>query len=68
VRTVTIEQKPVQQLCESPFLILGVSASLAVTIGVLPVLWRHSPALAAGLAVVLALAFAITVKYAPNRK
>lgn len=64
----TIEQKPVQQLCESPLLILGVSASLAVVIGVLPMMWGYSPALAAGLASLLVLAFAITVKYAPNRK
>lgn len=64
----TIEQKPVQQLCESPLVILAVSASLAVLIGVLPVLWGHSPALASALAGLLVLAFAITVKYAPNRK
>jgi hypothetical protein len=68
VRTVTIEQKPVQQLCESPLVILGVSASLAVVIGVLPALWGHSPALATALGALLVLAFAITVKYAPNRK
>jgi hypothetical protein len=68
VRTVTIEQKPVQQLCESPLVILGVSASLAVVIGALPTLWGHSPALATGLASLLVLAFAITVKLAPNRK
>lgn len=64
----TIEQKPVQQLCESPLVILGVSASLAVLIGVLPVLWGHSPTLATALGALLVLAFAITVKYAPNRK
>ncbi|NGY58465.1 hypothetical protein G7043_05885 [Lentzea sp. NEAU-D13] len=64
----TIEQKPVQQLCESPLLILGVSASLAVVIGVLPVLWGHSPTLATALGALLVLAFAITVKFAPNRK
>lgn len=64
----TIEQKPVQQWCESPLLILGVSASLAVVIGVLPALWGHSPALAAALGALLVLAFAITVKYAPNRR
>ncbi|WP_157984788.1 hypothetical protein [Lentzea terrae] len=64
----TIEQKPVQQLCESPLLILGVSASVAVLIGVLPVTWGYSPALASALAALLVLAFAITVKYAPNRK
>lgn len=64
----TIEQKPVQQLCESPLVILGVSASLAVLIGALPVLWGHSPTLATGLASLLVLAFAITVKLAPNRK
>ncbi|NKE62122.1 hypothetical protein FXN61_37395 [Lentzea sp. PSKA42] len=64
----TIEQKPVQQLCESPLVILGVSASLAVLIGVLPLMWSYSPALASALAAVPVLAFAITVKYAPNRK
>ncbi|GAB2854140.1 hypothetical protein [Lentzea nigeriaca] len=64
----TIERKPVQQLCESPLLIMAVSALLAVLIGVLPMLWGHSPALAAGLAGLLVLAFAITIKYAPNRK
>ncbi|MFS8104849.1 hypothetical protein LFM09_47885 [Lentzea alba] len=64
----TIEQKPVQQLCESPLVILGVSASLAVVIGVLPMLWGHSPTLATGLGALLVLAFAITVKLAPNRK
>lgn len=64
----TIEQKPVQQLCESPLVIMGVSASVAVLIGVLPMMWGYSPALAAGLAALLVLAFAITVKYAPNRK
>ncbi|HEX8867294.1 MAG: hypothetical protein QOF58_5499 [Pseudonocardiales bacterium] len=64
----TIEQKPVQQLCESPLVILGVSASLAVVIGLLPLLWDHSPTLAAALGALLVLAFAITVKYAPNRK
>ncbi|MFD4642629.1 hypothetical protein ACFWN2_35330 [Lentzea sp. NPDC058436] len=64
----TIEQKPVQQMCESPLVILGVSASLAVAIGVLPLTWGYSPALAAALAALLVLAFAITVKYAPNRK
>jgi hypothetical protein len=68
VRTVTIEQKPVQQLCESPLVIMGVSASVAVLIGLLPVTWDYSPALASALAGVLVLAFAITVKYAPNRK
>lgn len=64
----TIEQKPVQQMCESPLVILGVSASLAVAIGVLPLTWTYSPALAAALAALLVVAFAITVKYAPNRK
>lgn len=64
----TIEQKPVQQLCESPLVILGVSASLAVVIGVLPMLWGHSPTLATGLAALLVLGFAITIKLAPNRK
>lgn len=64
----TIEQKPVQQLCESPLVILGVSGSLAVLIGVLPLVWGYSPALAAALAALLVAAFAITVKYAPNRK
>ena len=64
----TIEQKPVQQLCESPLVILGVSASIAMLIGVLPMTWGYSPALAAALAGLLVLAFAITVKYAPNRK
>ena len=64
----TIEQKPVQQLCESPLVIMSVSALLAVLIGVLPALWGHSPALATGLASLLVLAFTITVKYAPNRK
>ncbi|MFI6097382.1 hypothetical protein ACIA8G_17585 [Lentzea sp. NPDC051213] len=64
----TVEQKPVQQLCESPLLILGVSASLAVVIGLLPMLWGHSPALATGLAALLVLALGITIKYAPNRK
>jgi hypothetical protein len=65
---VTIEQKPVQQLCESPLVILGVSASVAVAIGVLPLMWGYSPTLASALAALLVLAFAITVKYAPNRK
>lgn len=64
----TIEQKPVQQLCESPLIILGVSASVAMLIGALPVLWGHSPTLATALGALLVLAFAITVKYAPNRK
>ncbi|SDJ76658.1 hypothetical protein SAMN04488074_103167 [Lentzea albidocapillata subsp. violacea] len=64
----TIEQKPVQQLCESPLVILGVSGLLAVLIGVLPLAWAYSPALAAALAALLVIAFAITVKYAPNRK
>ncbi|MGW4206706.1 hypothetical protein ACWEIJ_01845 [Lentzea sp. NPDC004789] len=64
----TIEQKPVQQLCESPLLILGVSASLAVAIGVLPMTWGYSPALASALGALLVLAFAITVKFAPNRR
>lgn len=64
----TIEQKPVQQLCESPLVILGVSASIAVLIGVLPTAWGYSPALASALGALLVLAFAITVKYAPNRK
>lgn len=64
----TIEQKPVQQLCESPLVILGVSASLAVMIGVLPMTWGYSPTLASALAALLVLTFAITVKYAPNRK
>jgi hypothetical protein len=68
VRTVTIEQKPGRQLCESPLVILGVSASVAVLIGVLPMTWGYSPPLAAALAALLVLAFAITVKYAPNRK
>jgi hypothetical protein len=65
---VTVEQKPVQQLCESPLLIMGVSASVAMLVGVLPMLWGYSPMLAAALGAVLVLAFAITVKYAPNRK
>jgi hypothetical protein len=65
---VTIEQKPAQQWCESPLVILGVSASLAVLIGILPLMWGYSPALAAALASLLVIAFAITVKYAPNRK
>jgi hypothetical protein len=65
---VTIEQKPVPQLCESPLVILGVSALLAVAIGVLPLMWGYSPTLAGGLAALLVLTFAITVKYAPNRK
>lgn len=64
----TIEQKPVQQWCESPLVILGVSGSLAVLLGVLPLMWGHSPALAAALAALLVVAFAITVKFAPNRK
>ncbi|MEU0884026.1 hypothetical protein ABZ345_35980 [Lentzea sp. NPDC005914] len=64
----TIEQKPGQQLCESPLVILGVSASLAVVIGVLPMTWGYSPTLAAALGALLVLAFAITVKYAPNRR
>ncbi|ANZ37789.1 hypothetical protein BBK82_18695 [Lentzea guizhouensis] len=64
----TLEQKHVRQRCESPLVILGVSAAVAVVIGVLPKLWGHSPALATSLALVLVAAFAITVKYAPNRK
>lgn len=64
----TIEQKPVQQWCESPLVILGVSGSLAVLLGVLPLMWGHSPALAVALAALLVVAFAITVKFAPNRK
>ncbi|WP_394615497.1 hypothetical protein JNUCC0626_38000 [Lentzea sp. JNUCC 0626] len=64
----TIEQKPVQQWCESPLVILGVSGSLAVLIGVLPLMWAFNPALAVALASMLVVAFAITVKYAPNRK
>lgn len=64
----TIEQKPVRQLCESPLLILGVSASVAVVIGLLPMTWGYSPMLASAIAAMLVLAFAITVKYAPNRK
>jgi hypothetical protein len=68
VPAVAMEQKPVQQLCESPLVISGVSASLAMAIGVLPLLWGHSPTAAAGLAALLVLAFAITVKLAPNRK
>ncbi|WP_434438594.1 hypothetical protein [Lentzea sp. E54] len=64
----TMEQKPVQQLCESPLVILGVSASIGVVIGVLPLTWGYSPALASALAALLVVAFAITVKYAPNRK
>jgi len=65
---VTLEQKPIRQWCESPLVILGVSGFVAVLIGVLPMLWFHSPALAMALASVLVIAFAITVKYAPNRK
>ncbi|MGW6447189.1 hypothetical protein [Lentzea sp. NPDC055074] len=64
----TIEQKPVQQWCESPLVILGVSGSLAVLISVLPLMWGYNPALAAALAALLAVAFAITVKFAPNRR
>ncbi|MEV6714140.1 hypothetical protein AB0M48_19115 [Lentzea sp. NPDC051208] len=64
----TIEQKPVQQLCESPLVISGVSASLAVLIGLLPLTWGYSPALASAVAALLVMAFAITIKYAPNRK
>ncbi|MEU7479512.1 hypothetical protein AB0A63_26225 [Lentzea sp. NPDC042327] len=63
-----IEQKPVRQRCESPLLILVVSVTLGVLIGALPRLWLHEPALACGLALLLVAAFAITVKYAPNRK
>ncbi|SEP93522.1 hypothetical protein SAMN05216188_101970 [Lentzea xinjiangensis] len=63
-----VEQKPVQQLCESPLVILGVSGSLAAVIGVLPLTWGYSPVLASALAAVLVLAFAITVKCAPNRR
>ncbi|MEV6243549.1 hypothetical protein [Lentzea sp. NPDC051838] len=64
----TIEQKPVQQLCESPLVILGVSGSVALLIGVLPLMWGYSPTLASAVGALLVLAFAITVKYAPNRK
>lgn len=64
----TIEQKPIRQWCESPLVILGVSGFFAVLIGILPKLWFHSPALATALALMLVLAFAITVKVAPNRK
>ena len=64
----TLEQKPIRQWCESPLVIVGVSGFVAVLIGVLPKLWLHSPALATALALALVLAFAITVKYAPNRK
>jgi hypothetical protein len=65
---VTLEQKPVRQWCESPLVILGVSGGVAVLIGALPKLWLHSPAAATSLALFLVAAFAITVKYAPNRK
>jgi VIT1/CCC1 family predicted Fe2+/Mn2+ transporter len=65
---VTIEQRPVQQWCESPLVILGVSGSLAVLISVLPLLWGHSPALAVAVAALLVVAVAITVKFAPNRR
>jgi hypothetical protein len=65
---VTIEQKPAQQWCESPLVILGVSGVLALVIGVLPVTWGYHPALATALALVPVLALAITVKYAPNLK
>lgn len=64
----TIEQRPVQQWCESPLVILGVSGSLAMLIGVLPLTWDFNPALATALAALLVVAFAITVKFAPNRK
>ncbi|WP_176946677.1 hypothetical protein [Lentzea fradiae] len=53
---------------ESPLVILAVSAPLAVVIGVLPLTWTYSPALACAIALVLLAALAITVKYAPNRK
>jgi len=65
---VTIDQKPAQQWCESPLVILGVSGSLAVLIGVLPLVWGHNPALATALGALLVVAFAITVKFAPNRR
>ena len=64
----TLEQKHIRQWCESPLVILGVSGFVAVVIGSLPRLWLHSPALATSVALLLVAAFAITVKYAPNRK
>jgi hypothetical protein len=65
---VTTEQKPVQQWCESPLVILGISGSLAVMIGALPLMWGYHPALATALAALLVIAVAITVKFAPNRR
>jgi len=65
---VAVEQKPARQWCESPLVIFGVSGALALVIGVLPVTWGYSPALATVLAFIPVVALAITVKYAPNRK
>ncbi|MET9228904.1 hypothetical protein [Lentzea sp. NPDC003310] len=64
----TIEQKPAQQWCESPLVILGISGSLAVVISVLPLVWGYHPGLAAALGTLLVVAFAITIKFAPNRR
>ncbi|WP_053737508.1 hypothetical protein [Nocardia sp. NRRL S-836] len=64
----TLEQRPGRQWCESPLVILGVSGSVGVLVAVLPELWLYSPALATSLVLLLAAAFAITVKYAPNRR
>lgn len=65
-----VEQKPVRvrQLCESPLVILSVSATVAMLIGVLPHLWMNHVELAFVVAGVLVAALVITVALAPNRK
>lgn len=66
----TVEQKPVRSrpLCESPLVILSVSATVAVLIGVLPHLWLNNPSWAFVVAAVLVGAVVLTVAFAPGRK
>lgn len=63
-----VQQKRVRPLCESPLVILSVSATVAVMIGVLPHLWLTNNALMYVVAGTLVAALVITVALAPGRK
>ncbi|GLZ30296.1 hypothetical protein Lesp02_24860 [Lentzea sp. NBRC 105346] len=64
----TVEQKRVRPLCESPLVIFSVCATVSVLIGVLPHLWMNHQSWAFVVAGTLVIALGLTVALAPGRK
>ena len=64
----TVEQKPIRPVSESPFVIFSVCSAIAGLIGILPHLWMNHQSWAFVVAGTLVIALGLTVALAPGRK